>query len=78
MDLPGDGRERIEAALREGRKIEAIEIYREATGLGLKESPGRASRSTSCRGAWSAPTCRDDFPLLQDFIDECVPSLPIR
>ena len=37
-ELPDDAIEQIRAALFAGRKIEAIKLYREATGYGLKES----------------------------------------
>jgi ribosomal protein L7/L12 len=33
-----DWMERVKAQLRKGNKIEAIKIYREATGVGLKEA----------------------------------------
>jgi hypothetical protein len=36
--LPEDWRAQVEAELRLGRKIEAIKLYRKATGLALKES----------------------------------------
>ncbi len=36
--LPDDQVERIQAALFAGRKIEAIKLYREATGTGLSEA----------------------------------------
>ncbi len=38
VELQPADRQRVLAALRAGRKIEAIQIYREATGLGLKEA----------------------------------------
>lgn len=37
-NLPADARIRIETLLREGRKIEAIKVYRELTGSGLAEA----------------------------------------
>lgn len=37
-DLNDHQREQILDALKAGNKIEAIKLYREATGLGLKES----------------------------------------
>jgi hypothetical protein len=36
--LPAGWHAQVEAELRLGRKIEAIKLYREATGLGLKEA----------------------------------------
>ena len=37
-ELPDDAIEQIRSALFAGQKIEAIKLYREATGCGLKES----------------------------------------
>jgi ribosomal protein L7/L12 len=37
-ELTAEQTQRIAAALAEGRKIEAIKLYREVTGEGLKES----------------------------------------
>ena len=37
-DLTDDQWSQVEAHLYDGRKIEAIKVYREATGAGLKES----------------------------------------
>jgi len=42
--LAGDTRARIEDAMRRGRKIEAIKILREQTGLGLKEAKEHVER----------------------------------
>jgi ribosomal protein L7/L12 len=36
--LPGDGRERVSELLFAGKKIHAIKVYRELTGVGLKEA----------------------------------------
>lgn len=36
--LPGETRDAIEDAMRRGKKIEAIRILREASGMGLKEA----------------------------------------
>lgn len=33
-----EGMERVRAALRDGNKIEAIKLYRELTGVGLKDA----------------------------------------
>lgn len=38
------GLERVREAIRSGQKIEAIKIYREVTGLGLKEAKGAVER----------------------------------
>jgi large subunit ribosomal protein L7/L12 len=38
VPLPGDMRAAVEAELAAGRKIEAIKLLREATGLGLKDA----------------------------------------
>ncbi|MFW6598049.1 hypothetical protein ACQBAU_16680 [Propionibacteriaceae bacterium Y2011] len=38
LALPEQARQRIEFALSDGRKIEAIKLYREATGRGLAEA----------------------------------------
>ena len=35
---PGDQANRVKAALLEGNKIQAIKLYREQTGVGLKEA----------------------------------------
>ena len=37
-ELTDDGRQQILNALMAGRKIEAIKLYREATGKGLKDA----------------------------------------
>ena len=37
-ELTPEQNERIREALAEGRKIEAIKVYREATGCGLREA----------------------------------------
>ncbi len=37
-DIPEDRRNELAELLKQGQKIEAIKIYRELTGLGLKES----------------------------------------
>jgi len=38
MEIPDETWAKIKLAIYEGRKIEAIKLYREATSLGLKES----------------------------------------
>ena len=55
--LPNADRQRVVAALRAGQKIEAIRIYREATGVGLKEAkdaveamPGGKQAGGGCLG----------------------------
>lgn len=53
-DLPGatapDVPDRVVALLREGRKIEAIKAYREATGAGLAEAKDRIEQIARERG----------------------------
>jgi hypothetical protein len=44
-ELSSEAVGRVEAALAKGNKIEAIKIYREATGLGLKESKEAIERA---------------------------------
>ncbi len=41
---PIDQAERIKEALFQGRKIEAIKLYRQQTGMGLKESKDAVER----------------------------------
>ena len=48
--LPNADRQRVVAALRAGQKIEAIRIYREATGVGLKEAKDAAGMEAERRG----------------------------
>ena len=48
--LSGDTRARIEDALRRRKKIEAIKILREASGLGLKEAKEEVERMERSRG----------------------------
>lgn len=38
MEIPDETWAKIKLAIYEGKKIEAIKLYREATSLGLKES----------------------------------------
>ena len=37
-ELPSDKKDEVLGLLKAGKKIEAIKVYREATGFGLKES----------------------------------------
>lgn len=50
---PQDGHlDRVAAAIRAGRKIEAIQLLRESTGLGLAEAKAEVERM---EGRWSRP-----------------------
>ncbi|MGE0605955.1 MAG: hypothetical protein AB7O62_02435 [Pirellulales bacterium] len=65
--------ERIVAALADGRKIEAVKLYREATGRGLKESKDAVEaieRGQNPPAAWIGPTDTLDPELQQRMVDE--------
>jgi ribosomal protein L7/L12 len=47
--VPEPHLERVEALLREGRNIEAIKTYREATGAGLREAKDAVDRISGRR-----------------------------
>ncbi|HVZ94962.1 MAG TPA: ribosomal protein L7/L12 [Phycisphaerales bacterium] len=44
LDLPDDGMDDIRELIAAGRKIEAIKVYRERTGLGLAEAKQAVDR----------------------------------
>jgi ribosomal protein L7/L12 len=53
--LAPDARERIESLLREGRKIEAIKVYREASGSGLAEAKAAVEQIDAAASSNSQP-----------------------
>ena len=54
MELNDVARQSVYEALRKGSKIEAIKIYREATGVGLKEAKEQVETIVSQNPEFSA------------------------
>ncbi|AUA10326.1 hypothetical protein GTZ89_17740 [Streptomyces sp. SID8382] len=50
IEVAGPGLERVAALVREGKKIEAIKVYRELTDAGLKEAKEAVDRMDVAQG----------------------------
>ena len=76
-ELTDDVRQQIPNALMAGRKIEAIKLYREATGKGLKDGKDFIDRLVEKLAERDPELAERDSELLEDHRSGCLPVIAL-